>query len=188
MLIYSNINKNEIYQVTKKRIEKFDFTKLKEKDSNIKMYIEEVLNNGGFVYALGKKKVLKCVYIFKLVTEENDKILVFDKSVVLEEAINCIEKFEKDIPEILGEELIDRQEIKKVVWEDKEIKPIKLIIGRYELPVTTLWIISGAILWHVTGDLFWFLIGISLGFSTGYAVKKSEEQIKHKNNEDKKIK
>ena len=188
MLIYSNINKNEIYQVTKKRIEKFDFTKLEEKDSNVKRYIEEVLNNGGFVYALGKKKVLKCVYIFKLVAEENDKILVFDKSVVLEEVTNCIEKFEKDIPEILGEELIDKQEIKKVVWGEKEIQVEKIKIGKYEIPVTILWLLVGIMLWWITENFIWFTLGLCFGCSTGYAVKKSEEQIKLKKGKEKKSK
>jgi len=188
MLIYGSIKKNRIYQLTKNKIEKYNFTELETKESSIKNDIEEVLNNGGIVYALGKKKILKCVYLFKVTNGEEGKTLVFDKYVTLDEVKEYTKRFEEDITTLLGEEITRKKQIKKVIWEDKEIETNNITIGRYEIPVTSLWIITGAILWHVTGDVFWFLIGMSLGFSTGYAVKKSEEQIKMKKDKEKKSK
>lgn len=179
-MIFGSVKGYSIQQVSLKMLEnkKWNFSELEEKDVNIKKDIKGVLENGGTVFALDKKKVLKTVYLFKLVTEDKEKTLVFDKKVVLDEITeDVIKEFEDDMTTLLGE-TVSGEEITKVVWEDKEIEPSKVKIGKWEIPLSFIWIMVGIIFWMLFDDFIWFVIYLCIGISSGYAVKVNEPKRK----------
>lgn len=183
-MVFGSVKGYSIQQFSLKMLEnkKWDFSELEEKDANIKKDIKEVLENGGTVFALDKKKVLKTVYLFKLVTKDKEKILVFDKKVVLDEMTeDAIKEFEDDMTTLLGE-TVSGEEITKVVWEDKEIEPSKVKIGKWEIPLSFIWISVGVIFWMLFDDFIWFVIYLCIGISSGYAVKVNEPKRKLEKN------
>lgn len=172
-MVFGSVKGYSIQQVSLKMLEnkKWDFSELETKDSDIKKNIKDVIENGGFVFALDKKKVLKTVYLFKLVNEENNKILIFDKKLVLVEITEqVIKEFEEDMTTLLGEEVFG-EEISKVLWEDKEIEPSTVKIGKWEIPLLCIWIMVGIIFWMLFDDFIWFVIYLCIGISSGYVVK-----------------
>jgi len=110
-------------QLTKEKLhnKKYSLDEIKNNDSSIVKQIEENLENGGIIFALSKKKIIKAIYFFKLTTNGNEKTLVFDKKVVLDEANKCIKQFENDIDTVLNGVLFNRHDIDKAVWKEKEV-------------------------------------------------------------------
>lgn len=181
-MIFGSVKGYSIQQVTLKMLEnnKWNFEELEEKDSKIKKEIKEVIENGGTVYSLDKKKVLKTVYLFKLITDDKDKILTFDKKVVLDEITeDVITEFENDMTTLLGE-AVAGEEITKAIWGDKEIEPSRVKIGKLEIPVSFIWILLGIMFWLFFDNLILFVIYLCVGVSSGYAIKVNEPKRKLK--------
>lgn len=187
-MIFGSVKGYGIQQISLKMLEnkKWNFTELEEIDSDIKKDIEKVIDGGGVVYALEKKKVFKTVYLFKTVSDKEEKYLSFDKSVILEEINDAaIKEFEDDMTTLLGEE-VSQGEITKVIWGDKEIESSKVKIGKWEIPLSIIWMLVGIAFWILFDDFMWFVIYLCIGVSSGYAVKVNEP--KRKLNKRKKVK
>lgn len=179
-MILGSVGGYNIRQVSLKILKnnKFDFSELENLDFNIKMDIKNVLENGGTVFSLDKKNVLKTVYLFKLIKEGQESILTFDNKIVLDEiTIDVINEFEENMTTLLGE-AVSEEEITKVIWNDKEIEPSKVKIGKWEIPVSFVWIMAGIIFWMIFDDFIWFTIYLCIGISCGYVVKINESKRK----------
>lgn len=187
-MVIGSVKGYGIQQISLKMLEnsKWSFNELEESDSDIKKTIKKVIEDGGVVYALEKKKVFKTVYLFKMVFDKEEKYLSFDKSVILEE-INeaAIKEFEDDMTILLGEE-VSQGDITKAIWGDKEIEPSKVKIGKWEIPLSIIWMLVGIAFWILFDDFMWFVIYLCIGVSSGYAVKVNEP--KRKLNKHKKVK
>lgn len=187
-MVIGSVKGYGIQQISLKMLEnsKWSFNELEESDSDIKKAIKKVIEDGGVVYALEKKKVFKTVYLFKMVFDKEEKYLSFDKSVILEE-INeaAIKEFEDDMTILLGEE-VSQGDITKAIWGDKEIEPSKVKIGKWEIPLSIIWMLVGIAFWILFDDFMWFVIYLCIGVSSGYAVKVNEP--KRKLNKRKKVK
>lgn len=105
----------------KLRNENYSFDEIKSVEKNIVKQIEENLENGGVVFGLSKNKIIKAIYFFKLTTNGKEKTLIFDKKVILDEVNKCVKEFENDIDNVLNNLLVNRTDIDKAVWRDKEI-------------------------------------------------------------------
>lgn len=114
-------------QLTEEKLhsQEYSFDEVIESDPKLIKQIETKLEKGGVVFAFIKKKVIKAVYIFKLTTVNGEKVLVFDKNVVLDELEKCVKEIEKDISVALNEATFYRHDIDKVLWQEKEITKSK---------------------------------------------------------------
>ena len=90
---------------------------------------------------------------------------------------NVINEFEENMTTLLGE-AVSEEEITKVIWNDKEIEPSKVKIGKWEIPVSFVWIMAGIIFWMIFDDFIWFTIYLCIGISCGYVVKINESKRK----------
>lgn len=171
-----------IRQISLKMLEnnKWDFGELEKVDSNIKNDIKEVLGSGGIVFALDKKKIFKTAYLFKIVTDGDNKILIFKKKVSLEEVAKAeIKEFEEEMTTLLGEE-VSQGEVVKVIWGDKEIESSKVKIGKWEIPLSFIWLLVGVIFWFLFDDFMLFVIYLCIGVSSGYVIKNNGNHKKRK--------
>lgn len=157
----------------KKKIEQENFlNEIIVKDAGIKKEITGVLDRKGCVYGLAKKGVLKAVYIFDKITDENKNLLKFYKSIFLDEVENKKKEFEDAIIEDLKEK-VALEQIEKVDWEDIEIEPntmegfsgISLSLG------ISLGLLYGVILKNISIGI---LMGISIGLMFGAVVKRKK--------------
>lgn len=181
-MVFGSVKGYGIQQISLKMIEnkKWNFDELVDKESNIKNEIKEVLENGGTVFALAKKKVFKTVYLFKLVDSKKEKYLEFYKKIILDELTNdAIKEFEDDMTTLLGE-AVAGDEVSKVIWGDKEIELSKVKIGKLEIPLSIIWMLVGVAFWFLFDDFMWFVIYLCIGVSSGYAVKVNEPKRKLK--------
>jgi len=170
------------YQLTKKMLEneKWSFDELEKVNPKIKKELEKCLNSGGEVFALTKKKIFKAAYLFKVIEQENEKILVIDKKIILDEVEKCVEEFENDLEVVLGETLIERTDLNKAIWRDNEIEPIKIKIGKHEISASLIWIAVGLMFWILFDSFLWFIVYLCIAFSSGYAVKSNVKISKKK--------
>ena len=178
--MFGNIKEYKVLEVTKKTLEKKKWI-FDELDGKVVKEIEETLENKGFVFALGKKidkkKIIKGVYIFKLESKDDEKVLIFDKKVFAEEIREeVIFEFEDAIDSVLGS-AVSEKHVNKAVFGEKEFEIKKVKIGKYEVSTTLLWLIWGLITWILTDDVLWFCLGIVFGTSMGYVVKVNGKQI-----------
>jgi len=157
---------------------KWSFDEVLEKDSEIVNDIKKALDNGGEVFGLSKKKILKSIYIFKVIKIENERVLVFDKKLILDEVSKCTQEFENDLETILGSTIVERDDVDKAIWNDKEIEPVAVNVGKYEWPVALSFIFLGIFMWIVFDNFMWFWIYLPLAFSSGYTIKATEKKRK----------
>jgi len=99
--------------------QKYSFEEIDDK--NLTKEIKSTLKNGGVVFGLSKKNIVKAVYTFKLETRENKKILICDKKIILEETTKCTKEFERDLNGIFSYILADRIDIDKVIFNKQEV-------------------------------------------------------------------
>ena len=130
--MFGSIKEYKTLEITKKVLQngKWSFG---EFDKNLVKELFEVLNNGGFIFALGKKieknKVVKGIYVFKLEKQGDDKILVFDRSLFTEEVREeVLNKFIENLDSILGT-LVSERHVSKAFFEEKEFEAKKIKIG-----------------------------------------------------------
>jgi len=133
---YSGINLTEEKLLQKK----YSFKEIEKEDKEVLKNIEESLKKGGIVFCLHKKDIIKVVYIFKLTTKSKQKTLVFDSKIVLEEASRCIKAFERDIHTVLNSIMINRHDIDKAIWQDKEITREKRFNSNIKAVKTIIWV------------------------------------------------
>ena len=188
-MVLGSVKNYSLVEISLKMFEnkKWSFEELSSKKSNIEKKIKEVLTNGGFVYALHRKKVLKAVYLFKLVTEDDKKSILFDCKVLVDElTTDVIDEYENDIVTFLGE-LVSEGEYVKAVFNGKEIEPVQVKLGKWQIPILFLWLIVGVVLSILLKDSFWIPIFLCLGLSSGYIVdgKTPSEVVKKKTTEKK---
>lgn len=186
-MVFGSVKGYGIQQISLKMLEnkKWNFSELEIKDSDIKNEIKFVIENGGTVFALEKKKIFKAVYLFKLVNDSDDKYLSFDKKIVLDEIIeDAIKEFEDDMTTLLGE-AVAGEEVSKVIWGEKEIELSKIKIGKLEIPLSIIWMLMGILFWLLFDDFMWFVIYLCIGVSSGYAVKINEPKRKLKKSKKK---
>lgn len=110
-------------ELTKEELDnkKYSFDEIKQEDSSIVKQIEDNLSKGGIVLGLCKKKTIKAIYFFKLETKDKEKILVFDRKIVLNEVNKCVKEFENDINTVLNKVLFERYDIDKTIWKEREV-------------------------------------------------------------------
>ncbi|MBQ3510858.1 MAG: hypothetical protein IJA30_01020 [Bacilli bacterium] len=186
-MVFGSVKGYGIQQISLKMLEnkKWNFSELEIKDSDIKNEIKSVIENGGTVFALEKKKIFKAVYLFKLVNDSDDKYLSFAKKIVLDEIIeDAIKEFEDDMTTLLGE-AVAGEEVSKVIWGEKEIELSKIKIGKLEIPLSIIWMLMGILFWLLFDDFMWFVIYLCIGVSSGYAVKINEPKRKLKKSKKK---
>lgn len=127
-IIFWNVKGYKGIEMNATEITKFNFNEIGIADSKIVEKIEKTFKNNGVVFALHKKKVIKAIYIFKLVTKGKLKTLILDEKIILEEVDKCVEEFEKDLETtILNSLFYSRSDINKIIWHDKEITETKLV-------------------------------------------------------------
>lgn len=184
--MFGSIKGYEVLEITKKTIEKkkWSLEELENIDSEIIKKIEEVLESKGFVFAFGKKinkrRVIKGIYIFKLVTNEDGKILIFDKKMFVEDiSEEIIFEFEDALDSVLGSAVSEKQ-VHKVIFGEKEFEIKKIKIGKYEVSSTLLWIIWGIVTWILTKNVMWLCLGVVFGSTLGYVVKVNGKKISTK--------
>ena len=186
-MVFGSVKGYGIQQISLKMLEnkKWNFSELEIKDSDIKNEIKSVIENGGTVFSLEKKKIFKAVYLFKLVNDSDDKYLSFDKKIVLDEIIeDAIKEFEDDMTTLLGE-AVAGEEVSRVIWGEKEIELSKIKIGKLEIPLSIIWMLMGILFWLLFDDFMWFVIYLCIGVSFGYAVKINEPKRKLKKSKKK---
>lgn len=170
------------YQLTQKMLdnEKWSFSELEKVEKNIKKELKKCLNDGGEIFILSKKKVVKAAYIFKTITEKDEKVLILDKKMVLEEVEKCVDEFENDLEVVLGETLMERTDLNKAIWRDNEIEPVKVKIGKYEISTSIIWILVGLMFGFMFDSFMWFIIYFCIALSSGYAIKSDVKINKKK--------
>ena len=121
--VFWNVKGYDGIQLTQEKLNEktYSFDAIKKNDSNIIKKIEEDLETGGIVFALSKKRIIKAIYFFKLTKKHQEKILVFDKKIILDEVNKCIKQFENDIDKVLNGILFNRHDIDKAIWREKEV-------------------------------------------------------------------
>lgn len=191
VVLFGSIKEYKTLEITKKVLQngKWSFG---EFDKNLVKELFEVLNNGGFIFALGKKieknKVVKGIYVFKLEKQGDDKILVFDKSLFTEEIREeVLNKFIENLDSILGT-LVSERHVSKAFFEEKEFEAKKIKIGKKEVSVMILWLLWGIITSILTKDVIWLCLGVCFGSTSSYTLKVNGEVQSEKKEKTKKKK
>ena len=197
--MFGNVKEYRVIEITKKVLEKKKWS-LEEFDKESLDKIDEILDNDGLIFALGrkvdKKKIIKGLYLFNKQTKDDEIIIVFDKTIFVEDIRDeVIFEFEDAIDSFLGA-AVSEKKVKKAYFKDKEYEVKIVKIGKYEVSATILWILWGAITWILTQDVFWLCLGVIFGTTCGYVVKvngkvisvKKSKNKKKKNNKKKAIK
>lgn len=189
--MFGSIKEYKTLEITKKVLQngKWSFG---EFDKNLVKELFEVLNNGGFIFALGKKieknKVVKGIYVFKLEKQGDDKILVFDRSLFTEEVREeVLNKFIENLDSILGT-LVSERHVSKAFFEEKEFEAKKIKIGKKEVSVMILWLLWGIITSILTKDVIWLCLGVCFGSTSSYTLKVNGEVQSEKKEKTKKKK
>lgn len=179
MAVIGFIGKYGICQITSKNIKKWDFSKIKKDDSDIKNDVERIIKNDGVIFCLYKKKILVSLYLFELTVENDKQVLRLYKNITLDEANDCIDEFEEDMVVLLGDTVADSSSrIDKAFWQDKEIEPEHIKVGKLEISTSLIWILVGIIFWIIFDSFIFFVIYLCLSVSSGYAVKTTEKKRK----------
>lgn len=195
--MFGSIKEYKILEITKGVLKKGKWS-FDEFDKKLVDELTDVVNNGGFIFALGKKidkkKIVKGIYIFKLEKQGDDKILVFDKKIfseaIREEVLN---RFIENLDSILGS-LVSERHVVRAYFGDKEFEAKKVKIGKKEISVMVLWLLWGIITSILTNDVIWLCLGVCFGTTSSYTLKvngeiqsgKKEKKVKSKNKKEKK--
>lgn len=147
------------------------FTKLLEKDQNIKKEIEEVIKNKGVVFGYKKSGEIEAISIFTS-DSNNEKILKHSKDLYLDELDeNGKQNFEKSVESHLSES-VSYGEYEKVEWDNKDFTQKKVKIGKTEIGLGVLFLFGGVIAAIIFDDLIWLCIGAVIGLSAGTVVNE----------------
>lgn len=168
----------KICKINKKSLNKAElFSELENKEPKIKEIIENViLNEKGIVYGLKKGNILKAVYVFLgKEIENNEKILTFSKNVSTDEISEEVSnEFEKTILEEL-KECVSFEEYKKVEWNDQEIVPQTIKIGKYNVSAGIIGFFAGILIGAILLDSFVLGLGLGIIFASSGAIIKKKK-------------
>ena len=181
--MFGNIKEYKLFEITKRVLEKekWDLKEIKKENPDIIDELNDVIDNKGVIFALGrkidKKKIVKGIYIFKCEVKEQEKILTFDRTLFSEVIRDeVIHQFEDEIDSLLGSSVSENM-YSKAVFRDREFVVKKVKLGKYEISVSLLWMFGGILLWILNKDVIWFMFGIVFAFSFGYAVHIDGKKI-----------
>lgn len=184
--MFGSIKGYKVFEITTKLLKngKWSFEEISKNNEKIVEEIENVLDNKGLVFALGKKidknRVVKAVYIFKTDLNGDEKVLVFDKKIFSEKiSEDVISEFENNIDDVLGA-AVSKEQVNRAIFGEKEFELKKVKIGKYEVSSALLWFVWGVLLWVVTDDFIWFCLGICFGATSSYVVKVNGKIISTK--------
>ena len=189
--MFGNVKEYKVLEITKKVLEKKKWS-LDQFDESIIKEVEDVLDNSGFVVALGKKidkdKIVKCLYIFNREFKDNENIFVFNKIESVEDIReDVILEFEDALDEYLGA-VVSEQQVHKAIFRDKEFELKKVKFGKYEISAAILWILWGVMMSICLDSFMWLCIGVCLATSSSYVVKVNGKSISVKEAKRKKKK
>lgn len=193
--LFGSIKEYKIFEITKKTLSKSKWS-FEEFESNVSGELFGVLDNGGFVFALGRKqeknKIVKGIYVFKLEENNGDKNLIFSKSLFSEEIREeVLIKFVEHLDSVLGS-LVSEKHVSSVIFNEKKFIPKNIKIGKKEVSVMILWLLWGLITSILTKDVIWLCLGVCFGTTTSYTLEvngvEQKTQKKQRKKEKKKIK
>ena len=119
VLVY--IRGYDFIEITNKDIQKKEFlSELETINPEIKNKILNILENDGKIYGLKRNGRLKTAYLFKNITENDEKILAFEESFNTEDVEHKLKACEEAIEMSLQEE-VNKKRFKKAKWNNKEI-------------------------------------------------------------------
>lgn len=176
-VIIGKIKGYSVCDISKGTLKKEEFfQEIEVKEPKIKEKAIQILENKGVMYGLKKDKKLKAIYLFDSRVENNNRILIFTEKILLDEINEEVEKeFEKAINQELIE-LVSLEDYKKVEWGDEEIVPKTVKVGKYAVPLGTLFFIIGVIIGIIFDDIFiGMCLGIGLGASSAMIVRKGKD-------------
>ncbi len=151
------------------------FEEIELKSPNIKENIKRVIEGKGIIYALKKNKKLKSIYLFESIKEEKNRLLRFIEKVSVDEISEEIEQeLEKNIYEEFTE-LVTFEDYDKIEWNDKEIIPKMVKIGKFNITLGGLCLFLGITVGIIIDDLIWgTTIGIIAGSAVGSIVRNKK--------------
>ena len=172
-----------IYELNEKILNKpgimDDFEKVDYGIENfdIQTLILRSIDNGGVVYGVKERKVLKAVFIFDLELEKKKKRkkvykrLVFKNAYFTEDLSRAVPGFAAVIEENLMEKLATK-EIDKVYWNGKEIVGKQYVFLDDSIFYLILCIVLGIIAGILLNSLILFLVvGVILGVLIGSVIR-----------------
>ena len=178
--MFGNVKEYKVIEITKKIIQNKKWS-LEEFDNKDIELVEDVLNNNGFVFALGKKiekkKIVKGIYIFGKIKKDNDDVFIFNKTIFVEdirEEVIC--EFEDALDDYLGA-VVSEQQVKKAYFRDKEFELKKVKVGKYEISAVVLWILWGVMMSICLDSFMWLCFGVCFATSSSYAIKVNGKSI-----------
>jgi hypothetical protein len=178
--MFGNVKEYKVIEITKKIIQNKKWS-LEEFDNKDIELVEDVLNNNGFVFALGKKiekkKIVKGIYIFDKIKKDNDDVFIFNKTIFVEdirEEVIC--EFEDALDDYLGA-VVSEQQVKKAYFRDKEFELKKVKVGKYEISAVVLWILWGVMMSICLDSFMWLCFGVCFATSSSYAIKVNGKSI-----------
>ena len=144
---------------------------------DIQTLILRTIDNGGVVYGVKERKVLKAVFIFDLELEKKKKRkkvykrLVFKNAYFTEDLSRAVPGFAAVIEENLMEKLATK-EIDKVYWNGKEIVGKQYVFLDDSIFYLILCIVLGIIAGILLNSLILFLVvGVILGVLIGSVIR-----------------
>lgn len=176
-MVLGNIKDYKVCNLTPRKLEKEGFlNELELTKSDIKNDILNAIKNKGIVYGLKKKNILKAVYIFEIIKEDDKKILKLKDDTHIEDIDDEImDKFENLISQDLSE-LVTEGEFQKIIFKDMEILPNERDKG-FAGSTYALCLSLGVMFGIIFNQLVWgLLIGNLLGITLGSArmIKKKK--------------
>lgn len=172
-----------IYELNEKLLNKSgimdDFEKVDYGIENfdIKTLILRTIDNGGVVYGVKERKVLKAVFIFELELEKKRKRkkpirrLVFKNAYFTEDLSRAVPGFAAVIEENLMEKLASK-EFSKVYWNGKEIVGKQYVFLDDSIFYLMICILLGIIAGVLLNSIILFLIvGVVLGIFIGSVIR-----------------
>lgn len=174
-------NKNLIKEfhlcnVRKKQINNYEFIKeIKAKDSRIIQEVIDVIENKGKVYGFEKNKKLKAIFLFEKVKNEKKKTLKLSKKILLDDIDKEMEQQFENILISNFVQYVALEDISKVIFENQEIVPEVVKVGKFGIALSSLIVILSTIIGTVFFNDYWYIFfgaGIAIGTICGAVIKK----------------
>jgi hypothetical protein len=176
-----SLNKDyRLCDVSKNKANQIEFIKeLKEKDSKVVEKIIAILDNHGLVYGFKKDIILKAIYLFKKEKDDEKYILKLEESIMTDEITDEMkDELERQLLEELSE-YVAFEDYSKVVFNNKEVVPKTVRIGKTNVALGGLIFALGTIIGILFMGDSWYLgvcIGLFLGSGCSEIIKKRKRK------------
>lgn len=165
-----------ICNIRKNKINDSEFVEdIKTKDSKITQEVMDVIENKGKVYGVKKDQKLKAIFLFERVENEKKKTLKLSKKIFVDEINKEMEQqIENKLLERMAQD-VALEEVSKVIFEDKEIVPEEVKIGKTSIALSSFIFILSIIIGMVFFYDHWYICmgaGIAIGAICGAVIKK----------------